>query len=198
MNYSRLPAFVLGFHGCDRSVAERVISTPGQHLIASENDYDWLGHGIYFWENNPARALQWAQERASRVKKRGKKFEPAVVGAIIDMGHCLDLMNSDSIALVHSTFGFMKKVRAKEGTPLPENKDLPGQSGNQLRQLDCAVINFLHTVVAKQKETPFDSVRAAFLEGERIYPTAGFRMKNHIQICVRNVNNIRGYFYPID
>jgi len=25
--------------------------------------YDWLGHGMYFWENNYARALQWAEDK---------------------------------------------------------------------------------------------------------------------------------------
>ena len=49
--YSRRANLVIGFHGCDRSVVENVIST---------NDYDWLGSGIYFWENNEERAWQWA------------------------------------------------------------------------------------------------------------------------------------------
>ena len=49
--YSRRANLVIGFHGCDRSVVEQVIST---------NDYDWLGSGIYFWENNEERAWQWA------------------------------------------------------------------------------------------------------------------------------------------
>ena len=57
MLYSRLPAFVLGFHGCDQKTAERVVST-GRHLQPSRNDYDWLGHGVYFWENDPLRAKQ--------------------------------------------------------------------------------------------------------------------------------------------
>ena len=49
--YSRRANLVIGFHGCDRSVVEKVINT---------NDYDWLGSGIYFWENNEERAWQWA------------------------------------------------------------------------------------------------------------------------------------------
>jgi hypothetical protein len=35
------------FHGCDKDVAEAVLS--GQATLQpSENDYDWLGNGIYF------------------------------------------------------------------------------------------------------------------------------------------------------
>ena len=38
---------VIAYHGCDESVVRRVLLT-GDHLSASENDYDWLGYGIYF------------------------------------------------------------------------------------------------------------------------------------------------------
>jgi hypothetical protein len=41
-------------------------------------------------------------------------------------------------------------------------------------------------------------VRAAFVEGGQLYPDAGFSAKSHIQICVRNVACIKGYFRPLD
>ena len=43
-------------------------------------------------------------------------------------------------------------------------------------------------------EPPFDSVRGVFFEGENLYPNAGFKAKNHIQVCVRNPNCIKGFF----
>jgi hypothetical protein len=195
MSYSRLPAFVLGFHGCDRALADRVVAR-SEHLKPSENEYDWLGHGIYFWENNPVRAMDFAQEQAVRARGKGKAFEPAVVGAVIDLGNCLDLLNAASIDLVEQAYDYMKQLREKEGLPLPINENLPGSSEYLLRKLDCAVINFLHETTAHEES--FDSVRAAFLEGEPIYQNAGFRRKNHIQICVRTTANIRGYFHPFD
>ncbi len=195
MNYSRLPAFVLGFHGCDRAVADRVVAQR-EHLKPSENEYDWLGHGIYFRENNPGRAMDWAKDQAIRLRGQGKSFEPAVVGAIIDLGKCLDLLNSASIELVERAYAFLKQGRENEGVPLPSNENIPGGGDYLLRKLDCAVINFAHQTIAPSE--PFDSVRAAFVEGEAIYPNAGFRRKNHIQICVRNAGNIKGYFYPFD
>jgi hypothetical protein len=45
--HSSQPSFVLGFHGCDKAVAEMVLGG-GSDLKKSENDYDWLGHGVYF------------------------------------------------------------------------------------------------------------------------------------------------------
>jgi len=48
--YSKRAGLVLGFHGCDRSIRDKVVSIEGGQLIPSMNDYDWLGNGIYFWE----------------------------------------------------------------------------------------------------------------------------------------------------
>ena len=78
--YSRLSHLVFGFHGCDRSTYEKVISG-AEDLSPSRNNYDWLGGGVYFWEQNLDRAEQWAQE----LKERGKIDEPAVIGAVIDL-----------------------------------------------------------------------------------------------------------------
>ena len=64
--YQKLPQIVLGFHGCDQSVAEKVLNSSEEHLIPSENDYDWLGDGIYFWLNDPQRAYEWACQTNQR------------------------------------------------------------------------------------------------------------------------------------
>ena len=79
---------------------------------------------------------------------------------------------------------------------MPENTDFKGSS-NKLdklkRNLDCAVIENLHTIMDKEG---FDSVRGIFTEGQPLYPNASFRTKDHIQICIRNYNCIKGYFIP--
>jgi len=44
----------------------------------------------------------------------------------------------------------------------------------------------------------YDSVRAFFPEDECLYPDAGFRKRNHVQICVIKPSHcIKGYFKPI-
>ncbi len=45
--YSKLPNLILAFHGCDQSTFDEVVRR-GRMLKSSTNDYDWLGHGIYF------------------------------------------------------------------------------------------------------------------------------------------------------
>lgn len=46
LNYQRM---VIGYHGCDAATADVVLSG-NYSLQPSDNDYDWLGKGIYFWE----------------------------------------------------------------------------------------------------------------------------------------------------
>ena len=60
--YQKLPNLVVGFHGCKKDVYQKVIHQ-GQPLKASNNSYDWLGNGIYFWEQNLERAKAWSRKR---------------------------------------------------------------------------------------------------------------------------------------
>jgi len=53
--YSSQIGLTLGFHGTDHSIVDAVLNKK-IHLEASKNDFDWLGNGIYFWDNNPERA----------------------------------------------------------------------------------------------------------------------------------------------
>ena len=88
---------VIGYHGCDRELVERVV-TGAEELKPSQNAWDWLGHGIYFWEDSHARALRWAEAEAQR---RGSKIKtPAVLGAAIHLGHCLNLTETEFLSLV--------------------------------------------------------------------------------------------------
>ena len=82
---------MLGYHGCDREVAEKLLS--GTPFNASANDWDWLGSGVYFWEANPARGLQFAEmlQRWRTETQLAPIKEPYVVGAVIELGFCLDL-----------------------------------------------------------------------------------------------------------
>ena len=52
-------------HGCDRSLAKLVLEGKTSP-IPSENKYDWLGPGIYFWVDSPSRAMTWAREKQQK------------------------------------------------------------------------------------------------------------------------------------
>ena len=191
-------AFVLGFHGCDKSVGEKVLAGL-ESLKPSENAYDWLGHGTYFWENSPARALEWAQFLHRNPRLSRTKIEtPFVVGAVVDLGRCLDLTEAESLGIVRAGYDEMKAGFAAIGLDLPKNE--PGHDRDKdllKRKLDCAVINYVHATREAEGLAEFNTVRAAFFEGQELYEGAGIMAKTHIQICVRGKQSIRGYFRPI-
>jgi hypothetical protein len=164
-------------------------------LVPSSNDYDWLGGGIYFWEHNPQRAFDFAAEMSRRPHPSGQKIlAPAVIGAVIDLGHCLNLLGSRSIELLRLTYDQLVRSSQTTGMPLPRNT---GGADLVNRKLDCAVVETLHLNRADRGERPFDTVRAAFVEGAPLYENAGFRARTHIQICVRDPRRIKGYFVPL-
>jgi hypothetical protein len=189
--YEYQPSFVLGFHGCDEKVGEAILRGKEDHLIPSEKDYDWLGHGIYFWEGNPARAFQWAENR----KKSKKIKKPFVLGAIIDLGRCLDLFDQgalDNVLVVHDEL--IETYRIAGMQPPINVGETPDKAG---RKLDCMVLNTLHLYRSARNQPAYDSIRGPFLEGGELYTGAGFQKDTHIQLCVRNTDCIKGYFRPI-
>lgn len=189
--YEYQPSFILGFHGCDRTVGEEILSGKKLHLKPSEKSYDWLGHGIYFWEGSVVRAWEWANAKQAE----GKIKEPFVVGAIIDLKHCLDLFDRHAMAQLMPAHRAVIQSAKQNGDPVPKNVGPTPDKGG--RMLDCAVLNMLHTLRNDNKLDPFDSVRGPFLEGKPIYKGAGFRSHSHIQISVRNQSCIKGYFKPL-
>jgi hypothetical protein len=167
-----------GFHGTDPAFAERLIR--GEVAVAdwspSANEYDWLGHGIYFWEYAPDRARAWA----------GKG---GVVGAIIQLGECLDLSEVTNADLLASAYrGFVDQQRRFR-------KRIPTNEGKR-RDLDCAVINYLVKRTRRETGTAFQTVRALFLEGDPIFPGSAILRESHVQVAVRDPSCILGVFRP--
>lgn len=134
---------MLGFHGCDKSVRDAVVN--GENLVKSPNTYDWLGNGFYFWENNEERAFQWVQNLASNPKS--KVTAPSVLGAVIDLGNCLDLMSSSSVTTLQLGYNFLKSSYEKTNTRMPENRNVGISTDLLLRPLDCAVIEKTHVQI---------------------------------------------------
>lgn len=192
--YDRLPGLVLGYHGCDRAVGEAVL-TGKSDLKASQNSYDWLGHGVYFWEHNPTRAIEWASLlRAKPRKGRRRIKEPMAIGAVIDLGFCLNLLDAQFLSQLPIAFKKLQDFHSSVGEPLPKNRTMGGSKDLLLRHLDCAVIETLHQLRVDEKKPAFDTARGVFVEGEAIFPGAAIQKFNHIQVCVRNPACIKGYF----
>ncbi len=194
--YTTKPAFVYGFHGIDREAAMKIL-THRDKFIPSNNAYDWLGGGVYFWENNRERAHQYALEDSKRSDTRIK--DPFVLGALLDLGNCLDLLDQKYLDFLKFSYEQFANDIQTVGLQMPEN----GRFGTndfdfKKRELDCAVIRYAHNLALESFGKNFDSVRAAFIEGEELYPGAGFRRNNHIQISIINPDCIKGIFIPRD
>jgi hypothetical protein len=187
-------SFVLGYHGCDRTVGERAI-LEGVSLLQSDRDYDWLGPGAYFWESDPVRALEWAHWHVSR----GDHEDPYVIGAVIDLGNCLDLVGRENLEVLRAAHDSYVDLVKRSGLPMPENKPAGASDPDRrLRYLDCAVIRYLHTMIQGQDAlAPYDTVRGMFAEGVEVYPGSGFRELSHVQIAVCNNDCIKGLFVPL-
>ncbi|MDH0423651.1 hypothetical protein [Delftia tsuruhatensis] len=184
---------MLGFHGTDEETVDKILNDPKQHLKKSANTYDWLGGGIYFWENDPHRALSFAEQRMRWAGVKDKKAK--VIGAIIDLGLCLNLTEQPALLELKRTHEVVAEDFRLFDDPLPVN----GADGHLWsRDLDCLVIETLHRFRrnAKPPLRAYDSVRSPFQEGGPVYEGTEFRLKNHIQIAVINEDCIKGYFLP--
>lgn len=195
--------FVLGYHGCDRAAARRILE--GGPFTPSVEDFDWLGPGAYFWENDPQRALEWAIAKQAR----GRCDDPCVVGAVIDLGHCLDLTLRGDLDLLRVAYDSLREANETAGLTMPVNRDFKSSPGGDkpLRYLDCAVLRHLHANIEQEAEEirrsggrpliePFAVVRGMFFEGDSAYPGGGFYSHTHVQLAVCDPAAIRGAFIP--
>jgi hypothetical protein len=202
--YKSRPNLMIGFHGCDEDTRNKLVKNP-QEISTSKEKHDWLGNGFYIWENNYTRALTWAEDK----KKRGLLKTPSVVGVIYQLDHCLDFSDSEYTELISSYYDSLKADLNAVGKEIPQNKDLPKDEYHDLilRELDCAVIEYLHQKITEQINSDieskgfseykcFDTARGLFTEGGPAFEGAGIQTKNHIQICIRNFNCIKGFFIP--
>lgn len=188
---------VIGYHGCDAKVRDQLVSRKLAHLEMSNNPYDWLGTGIYFYENDAKRALHFATAAATYPDRKysAKPIEsPSVVGAVLRLGTCWDLSSQVGLKVFQATHDRM----VEQGIPLPKpNKQAnPEDEDLILRPFDRAVINTGHNAQSDIKAS-YDSVRSIFSQGSAVVSGSGFKKLNHVQIAIRNTQCILGYFVPI-
>lgn len=169
---------ILGYHGTRRRTAERLVA--GDAFGPSTNDDDWLGHGIYFWEYAPQQAWRWARQRYG-------DGDAAVVGAMIRLGRCLDLLDPGNFATVREAHAKLEATLAALGKALPANM-------NKHKFLDCAIFNDLFGAF-EDAGRRFETCRAVFVpQGKRgivrLWPRSGIFESGHIQVSIREPRNI--------
>jgi hypothetical protein len=164
------PLVIYGYHGTSQTKAASILN---HGFLASDNDYDWLGTGIYFFQDAPIRAKQWATQQHPN--------NPVVLRASLQLTNCIDLFDIGWQPLLKSLYNpFVEQWRTT-------NRPLPRQDPDRSKahRLDCSFLNYSIELLSRQDFT-IESVRAAFMEGERLFPDSAIFDLTHVQIAIRN------------
>lgn len=163
------PLKVQGYHGTTTEMAAS-IQENGFHI--SDNDWDWLGTGVYFWQDAPLRAWEWADELAG---KRGS--QPAVIRAEILLEECMDLLDIKWAEALRALYQILEREYQLQGRELPMNK-------GKAHYLDKVVMDYAVSKAYTGYNIPIRVIRGAFPEGQEIYPGSAIYNRNHVQIAV--------------
>ena len=83
---------------------------------------------MYFWENDPQRALEWAKMLKNQSQNSKQKIEtPSVLGAVICLGNCLDFTEQKSLQKIKEHYE-TERTHEMERTPfsnLPRSHQSP-------------------------------------------------------------------------
>jgi hypothetical protein len=156
----------IGYHGTSNAAAQAVLRAG---FRVSRNAYDWLGDGIYFFQDAPNRAREWARQRYGS--------DGVVIRSVIQL--LLDIQWNDTLLRAYRLF-----VRASRRA----GRDLPRQTTGAHR-LDRAVVNYAVSTLAREGKI-VRTVRGVFAEGAPVFPGSAIMNRAHIQIAVRDASLI--------
>ena len=94
------------------TAADRLVA--GEPFEPSDQDDEWFGKGIYFWEHAFKQAWWWARDHK-------KHDRPAVVGAVIRLGYCFDLVDPGNVTVLREYLDQMLADLAANGIKPPKN-----------------------------------------------------------------------------
>ena len=138
----------------------------------SSRQGEWLGEGVYFWENDPVRAEEWQIQ-----KNKG-----AILECEIDTSFLLNLLVKSE-----HTIEFYDRARQRAEN-LAKSPNLRNQRSAQKFDLDHQV--FRESQPYFQLEKGLCGVRMAFFLGESITLDGNIFENQHIQICLWDVTAI--------
>lgn len=131
-----------------------------------------MGDGVYFWQDAPARAWEWAEAHHGD--------DAAVIHSLIRLDGCLDLLDISWEQSLRDTFTRLQALSV--GT----HQSLPRQTPESLAHpLDRTVLNFAVVQFANAGAS-IRTIRAAFQEGAPIYPESHLFSRSHVQVAVRD------------
>jgi len=191
-------SLLVAYHGCDATVRDDLVIGKLAKLRPSENKYDWLGPGVYFYEADCQRARQFAQASHDHPERHYTATPigtPAVVGAILRVATCLDMTTQEGLQHYRAAFVTLRDALGEEN--LPTNQAAGDDDTDViLHHLDEAVIRTVHSMRKKQNLEAFQMVRGAFYQGNEAAPSSAFREGTHIQLALVDHSCVVGWFLP--
>jgi hypothetical protein len=162
---------VYGYHGTSRENAESILRNG---FRSSNSGGDWLGAGVYFWQDAPKRALEWAKEKHPE--------SPVVVirsSIRFEEGKTMDLLDTD---------WFPTLIKAYDEFLLQFNRSVPTQDikKSHIHALDHEFLNYISDVINKEKPGKIAVIRAAFTGGKPIFNSSAIHNLSHVQIAVKD------------
>lgn len=186
----------IAYHGTNKDRGNKMLSEGDMTVfledeeIKSRKDY-WLGHGVYFFENDDYLAYKWCEDMYKHKYKNSnvtieKVLEKYfIIESIIEVekDEILDLASNTEhqlfykrlVELFESKCKLSKKYRDKE-----------------LHKNDCLVINYLN---GKIPDAAFGVIRGCFISRDNDYKNLHtvFNRRYHIQLCVKNKKYIKKF-----
>jgi hypothetical protein len=159
---------VRGYHGTSATRAAVIVR---DGFLPSDNDYDCLGNGVYFFEDGLVPARAWAT--------RTHPSEPAVVQADICLEDCMDLKDTLGwVPLLTQAHGEVVRVSREQGHALPRQTSAE-------HRLDHAVMEFA-VATLEREGIRVRAVRGVFAEGPPAFPGSFLSEGSHVQVAVRD------------
>lgn len=159
----------IGYHGTRLEYAQKILD---EDFRPSENSWEWLGHGVYFWQDAPDRAFGWAKEWHSR---SGYEGPIAVVAARIQLFDFVDLLDQTGMRLVKDFASALQRKIANEERSL--TNEYP------IHRLDCELFNSVTTMLLSEG-IEVRGYRAACVEGDPITEGSPIYDRSHVQLAV--------------
>jgi len=160
-------SLVKAYHAGNLEDIEHLIRQ-GFGIPSSSSPGNWLGEGVYFWENDPRRAEEWQLQR-----NKG-----AILECEIDTGFLLNLLvKNEHTAEFYDRAG-----------QIANNLSLRNQRNAQKFDLDNQV--FKEIQKSFQLEKGLCGVRMAFYLGQSVTPDGNIYENQHIQICLWDLSAV--------
>lgn len=181
---------LLLYHATTRDAWHRIQQSGS--MSPSENNYDWLGHGIYFWQAAPVRAWIWKRFEALPKRSRASAADAVVLEyeLALNTDECLDLLDIRWHDVLEKLGLMVPGVWRRQGVTdevikkrLQRNARL---AQPQKHYLDCAAVNTVCTYLEHIESIRITCVRGAFQCLDRLYPYSAFRRGDHVEVAIRD------------